>query len=59
LAAPKRRHARQRGKQQGVTFDLVIASPLIRARETAEVMVRAFATPIELDPDWMEMDNGP
>lgn len=42
----------------GVTFDLVIASPLLRARRTAEIIADRLQIPVELDPDWMEMDNG-
>lgn len=39
-------------------FDLVISSPLLRARETAEMISTALHVPMELDPIWMERDNG-
>ena len=38
----------------GRPFDVVIASDLDRTRETA----RAFERPLELDPDWREIDVG-
>lgn len=40
------------------SFDLVISSPLVRARETAEIIATRLQTPLELDPLWMERDNG-
>ena len=44
---------------QGLTFDVTIASPLLRARETAEIIVAALKLPApELDPLWLERDNG-
>ena len=43
---------------RGFTFDSVIASPLQRARETAEIIASALHLPVETDPDWMEIDNG-
>jgi len=40
-------------------FDHVIASPLSRARETAEILVEALGMEIErIDPIWMERHNG-
>ncbi len=48
----------QRWQAEGVTFDRAIASPLLRARETAEIICAALNIPLELDPDWMEIDNG-
>jgi 2,3-bisphosphoglycerate-dependent phosphoglycerate mutase len=48
----------KRWKAEGVTFDRCIASPLLRARQTAEIISKALAMPLELDPDWMEIDNG-
>jgi 2,3-bisphosphoglycerate-dependent phosphoglycerate mutase len=49
----------QQWQAAGVHFDLVIASPLQRAAETARIIAQALAVPIEPDPDWMERDNGP
>ncbi len=43
---------------EGLTFDQAIASPLLRARETAEIIAEALKIPLELDPLWMERDNG-
>jgi 2,3-bisphosphoglycerate-dependent phosphoglycerate mutase len=61
--------ARARGegwRQAGVRFDRVICSTLQRARATAEIVAAclresegAGSLPVEPDPDWMEMDNGP
>lgn len=45
-------------KSEGVTFDLCLASPLLRAKETAEIVTAALNVPLEADPLWMEMDNG-
>ncbi|MDX2007903.1 MAG: histidine phosphatase family protein [Meiothermus sp.] len=42
----------------GLRFDRIIASPLARARAVAEVMSEGLGVPPELDPDWIEMDNG-
>jgi len=47
-----------RWKEAGVTFDLCIASPLLRARQTAEIITKALNIPLEFDPNWMEIDNG-
>jgi len=40
-------------------FDRIIASTLQRAHETAKIIGQALNTPVETDPDWMELDNGP
>jgi broad specificity phosphatase PhoE len=42
----------------GVTFDTCIASPQPRARETAEIIADILGLEVELDPLWMERDNG-
>jgi 2,3-bisphosphoglycerate-dependent phosphoglycerate mutase len=47
-----------RWQAEGVTFDQCIASPLLRACQTAEIISTALKIPLELDPDWMEIDNG-
>jgi 2,3-bisphosphoglycerate-dependent phosphoglycerate mutase len=39
-------------------FDRIISSPLQRARAVAELMSEGLGVPLELDPDWMEQDNG-
>jgi len=48
----------ERWNAEGVTFDLTIASPLMRARETAEIVSSALNVPIEVDPLWMERAVG-
>ncbi len=48
----------KRWQQEGVTFDNCIASPLLRACQTAEIICEALAIPLEIDPDWMEINNG-
>jgi broad specificity phosphatase PhoE len=58
-----------RGREQAITllerwklerkeFDLVISSPLARARETAEIIASGLKVPLEFDPLWMERNNG-
>jgi broad specificity phosphatase PhoE len=42
----------------GRSFDLCIASPLLRARQTAEVVAGVLNIPIEFAPVWMEVHNG-
>lgn len=48
----------ERWKKEEVKFDLVISSPLARARETAEIIAQALGSNIEFDPLWLERDNG-
>ncbi len=45
-------------KAAGFRVDVVVASPLVRARETAEIVAAAIGAPVEVDPDWMEVDAG-
>jgi 2,3-bisphosphoglycerate-dependent phosphoglycerate mutase len=47
-----------RWQGEGRAFDRVYSSPLIRARATAEIVCASLNAPLELDPDWMEIDNG-
>ena len=44
---------------RGFEFDLIISSPMRRARSTAEIIGQELNVPIEFDEDWMERDNGP
>lgn len=37
---------------------LIIASPLIRARETAEAIARSVGASVEIDERWIELDYG-
>ncbi len=46
-------------KRSGVTFDLIVASTLMRAAESARIVGEVLNVPIEYDRDWMERDNGP
>jgi broad specificity phosphatase PhoE len=48
----------ERWKSEGAKFDLAIASPLGRARETAEIITSALNVKLELNPIWMERDIG-
>jgi broad specificity phosphatase PhoE len=47
-----------RWKNEKARFDLVIASPLKRTRETAEIIASALGLKIEFEPLWLERDNG-
>jgi 2,3-bisphosphoglycerate-dependent phosphoglycerate mutase len=48
-----------RWQREERAFDRIISSPLSRARATAELLSVAFPAPVDLDPLWLEMDNGP
>jgi 2,3-bisphosphoglycerate-dependent phosphoglycerate mutase len=48
----------ERWKMEGISFDRCFASPLLRARQTAEIVARCLNIPVDLEPDWMEIDNG-
>jgi broad specificity phosphatase PhoE len=43
---------------EDVRFDHIIASPLARARQTAESLAQALSMEVEYDPDWMERNSG-
>ena len=47
-----------RWQAEGVTFDACITSPLQRACQTAEIICSTLNIPLELDADWMEINNG-
>lgn len=47
-----------RWKREGRLFDRVIASPLLRASQTADIIAGGLNLPLELDPTWMERDVG-
>jgi 2,3-bisphosphoglycerate-dependent phosphoglycerate mutase len=40
-------------------FDLIIASTLQRAQTSARIIAETLQAPLVLDPDWMEIDEGP
>ena len=46
-------------KQEGVRFDLITCSTLVRAHESAQIIQASLGGPLEQDGDWMEIDNGP
>jgi len=48
----------RRWSEEKIKFDLAVTSPLVRARETAEIIAGALDVPIEADPIWMERDMG-
>lgn len=59
----------ERGRQQalaladrwlaeGRTFDCILASPLKRARETADIIAGVLDLPVEADPIWEERNIG-
>lgn len=48
----------ERWKSEQKDFSLIISSPLARARETAEIISTEMGYPVELDPLWMERNNG-
>lgn len=39
-------------------YELVISSPLTRARQTAEILSQTLDIPLEINPLWMERDAG-
>lgn len=47
-----------RWKREKMKFDFVISSPLLRARETAEIIASKLGLLVEFDPLWLERDNG-
>jgi 2,3-bisphosphoglycerate-dependent phosphoglycerate mutase len=48
----------KRWKSERVKFNLIISSPLVRAKETAEIIASALDTKVELDPILMERHIG-
>lgn len=48
----------ERWKSEGVKFDRVIASPLSRAKETAEIVASTLDVTLEFDPIWLERHIG-
>jgi broad specificity phosphatase PhoE len=48
----------ERWKNEGETFDLILTSPLIRAKETAQIVASALNVKAVEEPLLMERDNG-
>ena len=48
----------ERWKSENVKFDLVIASPLVRAKETAEIVATMLNVKMEIDPILLERNIG-
>jgi probable phosphoglycerate mutase len=57
----------QRGREQavavaetlaGTRFDRVVATPLHRSRDTADVIAKRLGLPVEIEPDLVEIDVG-
>jgi len=48
----------ERWKSESVKFDLIIASPLVRAKETAQIISSALDAKIEIDPILLERNIG-
>jgi broad specificity phosphatase PhoE len=47
-----------RWKREKIYFNKIISSPLLRAKQTAEIINEILMCPLEFDPIWMERDNG-
>ena len=45
--------------EQDFQFDKIIASPFLRAHETAQIIGEILNCEIETDDDWKELNNGP
>jgi broad specificity phosphatase PhoE len=48
----------ERWKSENVKFDLILASPLVRAKETAEIIAAAVGANVEFDPVLLERHIG-
>ncbi len=45
-------------KSEGIHFDHIISSPLLRAKQTADIIATALGLPLDHDPTWMERNFG-
>ena len=52
------RNLAKRWLHENQYFDRAISSPLVRARETAEIVTKKLNIPLEFDELWLERDNG-
>lgn len=48
----------ERWMKEKIAFDLVISSPLSRARSTAQIIADSLHLPLTYNPLWMERNNG-
>ena len=48
----------ERWKSEGIRFDLILSSPLVRAKETSEIIASRLGVQIELDPILLERNIG-
>lgn len=48
----------ERWKAENAQFDLILSSPLGRAKETAEIIASSLNVCVELDPIWLERAIG-
>ncbi len=48
----------ERWKAEAEKFDLAITSPLVRARETTEIIAAILDLKVQVDPIWLERDIG-
>jgi broad specificity phosphatase PhoE len=48
----------QAWKSEGMWFHQIFSSPLVRARQTAEIIAKVLEIPIEFNPVWMERRFG-
>ena len=46
-------------RERQYDFVCIITSPFLRAHETARIIGQILSVPVETDPDWKEMNNGP
>jgi len=61
LTSVGREQARDLGARwlaMGVMIDLILSSPLVRARETSEIIAGLLKSPVQSDPIWMERNAG-
>ncbi|MCZ2128366.1 MAG: histidine phosphatase family protein [Anaerolineales bacterium] len=48
----------ERWQRENAAFDAVVASPLSRAKETAEIIAAELGLTVEFDSLWLERDSG-
>ena len=58
LGRAQARALAERWKSENIKFDLVIASPLVRAKETAGIIASTLDVKVETDSIWLERDIG-